>query len=222
MDVQHWYALLLHGCFTIVNSARGSRMSLNPSDDTEILVVPFSTGINPNIEQLRCSVATLPHVLAELHLLRFELMSHCSRISETSGAPSEASMRIQTTIFYALAALVSSTFLPAFADESGLASMHAWQKVGGRTCMTDHEHDGAGNGHTQEAAMRVAIRSWEAFTDLEYGSDWASYANSVGKRATCGRGVMGDVSCQISSRACKGGVLSTKTARPIKRRNDRR
>jgi hypothetical protein len=126
------------------------------------------------------------------------------------------------TRFCAVVALMVLGAVPAFADETGLAGMHAWQRVAGRTCMTDHEHDGSGNGHTQEAAMRVAIRSWESFTDLEYGSDWASYANSVAKRASCGRGISGDISCQISSRACKGGALPANSASAGKRRSDRR
>jgi hypothetical protein len=94
----------------------------------------------------------------------------------------------------------------AIADESGLANMHEMRKVGGKMCMTDHYHDGSGSGPTQDYAMRQAIKSWQAFTDLEYGSDWASYNNSVGKTASCGRSI-GEISCQLSSRPCRGGVL---------------
>lgn len=103
----------------------------------------------------------------------------------------------------------------AMADETGLASIHSWQKVSGRTCLVDHEHDGSGKGDTQPLAMRSAIQSWESFTDLEYGSDWASYANSVGKRVSCGR-LGGEVSCQIAARACRGGALA-----PTQRRASR-
>ena len=106
---------------------------------------------------------------------------------------------------------------PASADETGLAGMHAWQKIGSKTCMVDHEHDSSGNGATQPLAMAAAIRGWESFTDLEYGSDWASFANSVGKRVSCGRN-LSDISCQISSRACRGGVLAKSAARPAKKR----
>jgi hypothetical protein len=131
-------------------------------------------------------------------------------------------MRTQiTTALCVLAALLMAGVAPAVADESGLASMHSWQKVGGRTCMTDHEHDGSGTGHTLDVAMRSAIKSWESFTDLEYGSDWASYANSVGKRVSCGRGIS-DFSCQISSRPCRGGAMAPQTATSRKRRPDRR
>jgi hypothetical protein len=132
-------------------------------------------------------------------------------------------MRSQTTTaWYALAALACLAHAPALADETGLAGIHSWKKVAGRTCMIDHEHDGSGNGHTPEVAMRSAIKSWESFTDLEYGSDWASYANSVAKRARCGRSVMGDISCQISSRPCRGGALAPKSVTTGKRRAERR
>jgi hypothetical protein len=95
----------------------------------------------------------------------------------------------------------------AFADDSGLAqALHEVRKVGGKLCLTDHYHDGSGSGANQELALRQAIRSWQSFTDLEYGSDWASYNNSVGKSVSCGRS-MGEISCTISSRPCKGGVL---------------
>ncbi len=122
-----------------------------------------------------------------------------------------------------LAAAVSAAFMsaPALADETGLAGMHAWQKIGSKTCMVDHEHDGSGNGATQQLAMAAAVKAWESFTDLEYGSDWASFANSVGKRVSCGR-YLTDISCQISSRACRGGVLVKTAAKPSKKRQSTR
>jgi hypothetical protein len=117
-----------------------------------------------------------------------------------------------------VASILAAGFIaPVLADETGLAGMHAWQKIGSKTCMVDHEHDSAGNGATQQLAMAAAVRGWEAFTDLEYGSDWASFANSVGKRVSCGRN-LSDISCQISSRACRGGVLAKTVAKPSKKR----
>ena len=95
------------------------------------------------------------------------------------------------------------------ADESGFASMHAWRRVGGKTCFVDHSHEGSGSGATQQAAMSDAIKSWQSFTALEYGSDWASYANSIAKSASCNRG-SSTVSCSISSIPCKGGVMGRK------------
>lgn len=122
-----------------------------------------------------------------------------------------------STSFCAVFAVGLSLAGSAVADETGLAGMHAWQKAGSKTCMVDHEHDGSGSGATPQLAMREAVKAWESFTDLEYGSDWASYANSIGKKVSCGRNIS-DVSCQITSRACRGGVLTKTAARPAKKR----
>ncbi len=121
-----------------------------------------------------------------------------------------------TTIFGAVLIATLVGIPHAKADETGLANIHTWQKIAGRTCFTDHEHDGSGNGATPQLAMSAAIKSWEAFTDLEYGSDWASYANTVGKRASCTR-YGNDISCQISARPCRGGAMA-----PLKRKASRR
>ncbi len=109
------------------------------------------------------------------------------------------------SIVAALAAIAATTS-PLLADESGLAGIHAWRQVGGRTCFVDHFHDGSGSGATQQAAMASAISSWQSFTSLEYGSDWASYANSISKSATCDKGT-GTITCQLSSIPCKGGAM---------------
>lgn len=95
----------------------------------------------------------------------------------------------------------------ASADDSGLASIHAWRNVGGKTCFVDHTHEGSGSGPTQDAAMKEAVRSWQSFTDLEYGSVWASYANSISKTASCSKG-SSTVTCQLSSIPCKGGYIN--------------
>jgi hypothetical protein len=91
---------------------------------------------------------------------------------------------------------------PAAAQETGLAGMHTWVKVGGRTCMLDHFHDGSGSGPTRAAAQRAAIQAWIDFTAWEYGGRWASYAASVSKRMGCSGGA-GNYSCSVSSRPCR-------------------
>ena len=100
----------------------------------------------------------------------------------------------------------------AVADETGLAGIHSWHKVGSRTCFEDHFHDGSGTGATQNAAMTDAIKSWQSFTALEYGSAWAAYNNSVSKSAKCDRSTTG-FTCSVSSIPCKGGAIATKRAR---------
>jgi hypothetical protein len=90
----------------------------------------------------------------------------------------------------------------AVAQDTGLAGMHSWVRVGGRTCMLDHFHDGSGSGSTRAAAQRAAIRSWIDFTAWEYGGRWASYGASLSKRMSCSGGP-GNYSCSTSSRPCR-------------------
>ena len=116
-----------------------------------------------------------------------------------------------TACLIALAAIIGGV-ASAAADETGMASIHSWRQVGGRTCLVEHFHDGNGSGATQKAAMSEAIKSWEGFTSLEYGSDWGRYANSISKSATCDRGSSG-FTCQVSSVACKGGAVARQRRR---------
>jgi hypothetical protein len=60
----------------------------------------------------------------------------------------------------ALAAGVVVSIAPAQAQETGLAGMHSWARIGGRVCMLDHFHDGFGSGPTRAAAQRAAIQAW--------------------------------------------------------------
>ena len=48
----------------------------------------------------------------------------------------------------------------AQAEETGLAQLHSWVKVGRKTCMADHYHSGTGHASTREQAERQAIQSW--------------------------------------------------------------
>ena len=90
----------------------------------------------------------------------------------------------------------------AVAQDTGLAGMHDWVRVGGRTCMRDHFHDGSGSGPTRAAAQRAAMRSWSDFTAWEYGNSWGSYGASLSKRMSC-TGGPGNYSCDTSSRPCR-------------------
>jgi len=99
-------------------------------------------------------------------------------------------------------ALLSAGHVPAFADQTGFASMHTQARVGGKMCMTDHYHYGSGTGATKAAAQRDAIGSWQSFTDFEYGSDWARFGKAVGKRMSCSQSG-GGYSCQVEARPCR-------------------
>jgi hypothetical protein len=91
---------------------------------------------------------------------------------------------------------------PAVADETGMASIHSWRKVGRKTCLVDHEHSGSGTGATRKAAEASAISSWIGFTAWEYGSSWASYANAIGKKVTCSGGG-NSFQCDLLATACR-------------------
>jgi hypothetical protein len=99
----------------------------------------------------------------------------------------------------ALAMLSAST---AMAQDTGLAGMHTWVRVGGRTCLLDHYHDGSGSGPTRAAAMHAAIGAWSDFTAFEYGSRWGSYRAAISKRMGCSGGP-GNYSCSTSARPCR-------------------
>jgi hypothetical protein len=89
----------------------------------------------------------------------------------------------------------------AQAEETGVASMHAWVKVGGRTCLADHFHSGTGSGKTRAQAERQAIQAWVDFTAWEYGSQWGRYSLSASRRMTCERS--DGWSCFVEARPCR-------------------
>jgi hypothetical protein len=104
----------------------------------------------------------------------------------------------------AAAAAVACVGVPmALADSTGLASIHTLRREGGRLCMADHWHYGSsGVQATKAAAQRAAIRSWQDFTNLEYGTDWARYSRAHSRKMTCAR-ASGGVSCDVEARPCR-------------------
>ena len=103
---------------------------------------------------------------------------------------------------FALAASLGQS-APVQAAETGVASIHSWVRVGGKTCLVDHYHDGSGSGASRGSAQSAAIRAWAEFTTWEYGSSWGRYGLAVGKSMNCDRGMSG-WSCSTSARACRG------------------
>jgi len=86
--------------------------------------------------------------------------------------------------------------------QDGMAGMHSWVRIGGRTCMLAHFHDGSATGKTQAEAERAAITAWESFTAWEYSHRWGRYSNAVSKSKTC-NGTRGEFSCTVSARPCR-------------------
>jgi hypothetical protein len=102
-------------------------------------------------------------------------------------------------------AVVSSTFWTApivEAQETGLASIHQWRKVGRKTCLVDHDHSGSGNGASKKAAEAAAISSWSSFTAWEYGPPWGSFRIAESKRMTCDGGGTA-FNCTVLAVACR-------------------
>lgn len=101
----------------------------------------------------------------------------------------------------ALALALVSTPGAAHAQD-GLAGMHSWVRIGGRSCMADHFHDGSGTGVTRAQAERAAIQSWQSFTAWEYSGRWGRYGNAVGRKLTCS-GSRGSFKCSVTARPCR-------------------
>ena len=100
------------------------------------------------------------------------------------------------------AAVVAGLAIPAFADETGLASSHTLRKEGGKLCMADHYHSGSGSGATKEAARRQAAASWSEFVDFEYGSNWARFGRAASVSVKYTKEQSG-WSATIEARPCK-------------------
>lgn len=88
------------------------------------------------------------------------------------------------------------------AQETGVAQIHEWVKVGRKTCMLDHFHDGSGTGPTRKDAERSAITAWAEFTAWEYGTPWGRYTIAESKKMDCSRGGRG-WTCAVQARACR-------------------
>jgi hypothetical protein len=106
---------------------------------------------------------------------------------------------------FILSVTLAALILPnaVYAQETGLASMHTWRKVGKKTCMVDHYHNGTGRGASRQAAEAGAIKDWSGFTAFEYGSPWADYRIAVAKEMNCTRTGDNDFSCSLSAMACR-------------------
>ena len=89
------------------------------------------------------------------------------------------------------------------AQETGVAQIHTWVKVGRKTCMLDHFHDGSGTGRTKRDAERAAIVAWSEFTAWEYGPPWGRYTIAESKQATCSQQSPSSWSCAIQARPCR-------------------
>lgn len=89
------------------------------------------------------------------------------------------------------------------ADDTGFAYMHDTRRERGKLCMTDHWHSGSGSGPSKRAARNAAVRSWQDFTNLEYGSDWAYFRRAGSKGVRCKRTGRRSYDCNVEARPCR-------------------
>jgi hypothetical protein len=89
----------------------------------------------------------------------------------------------------------------AQADETGIAGIHSWVKMGRKTCFADHFHSGNGTGATRRQAERQAIQSWVDFTAWEYGSSWGHFSLAASKTVNCER--TDSWACFVEARPCR-------------------
>jgi hypothetical protein len=112
-------------------------------------------------------------------------------------------LRVGLGLVVAVLAATSVGVPVTFADQTGLASIHALRREHGRTCMADHWHYGSsGAQRSKRAAQRAAIRSWQDFTNLEYGSDWARFRRAASRKMGCSRSAAG-WNCDAEGRPCR-------------------
>jgi hypothetical protein len=113
------------------------------------------------------------------------------------------SLKVALGLIVVAAATAAVYVPPTSADQTGLASIHVLRREGGRLCMADHFHFGSSNSQRSRGqATRAAIVSWQDFTDLEYGSDWARFGRAASKRIGCTAG-SGGWSCNVEARPCR-------------------
>ncbi|MBU2583196.1 MAG: hypothetical protein KJ622_15920 [Alphaproteobacteria bacterium] len=113
-------------------------------------------------------------------------------------------MTLARTLVIAAAAAAGFGLLApaAIADDTGMAGIHSWMKVGRKTCFGDHSHAGNSSGKKSEkAALAAAIDDWQGFTAFEYGTDWAYYKHAHAKTKSCSQEASG-WSCSIDAVPC--------------------
>ena len=103
----------------------------------------------------------------------------------------------------ALAAVAVCLSIGTADAQDGLATLHDWVRVGGKTCMKDHFHSGSSTGQAnRKQAEAQAIGAWASFTAWEYGDHWGRWRLAETKRVNCS-GTGGSWACDIEARPCK-------------------
>ena len=85
---------------------------------------------------------------------------------------------------------------------TGLDSIHAKRREGGKLCFADHNHYGEDTLPSRKGAEAAAIRKWQLFTAEEYGTAWGKYAKAGSKRMDC-KSAGGLWTCAVTARPCR-------------------
>jgi hypothetical protein len=110
----------------------------------------------------------------------------------------------QLTIMLVVTAVLASGGGAALADDTGLAgTLHDLRREGRKVCIVEHWHYGSGVGATKKAALADATGSWQSFTAMEYGSDWARFQKANSRNVSCSNAGGGSVNCSIEGRPCR-------------------
>ena len=76
-------------------------------------------------------------------------------------------------------------------------------KVGGKTCMITHAHNGfSPSWPSLKGAKAYAVREWVAHTKWEYGAPWASYRLAIRKKMDC-TSSGGRYTCVVYGNPCR-------------------
>lgn len=88
------------------------------------------------------------------------------------------------------------------ANDTGFASSHTLRREGGRTCFADHWHGGNASAGSKVVAYTAAMKIWYDTTAGEYGSDWAKWGKSAGKKIAYAKSA-DTWTATVDSRPCK-------------------
>ncbi len=100
-------------------------------------------------------------------------------------------------------------------SETGLAELlHDVRQEGRKVCMEEHTHYGSSiENFSKKVSIAEAINSWEKFTDIEYGSLWASFKTSGDNKVVCKQDKYKRWQCDAEGRPCRIGKMKKKARR---------
>lgn len=102
-------------------------------------------------------------------------------------------------------AVVAAASTAQAAPGKGFKNDDSWPKakVGGKTCMITHTHNGISPPWPSlSGAKAYAVREWVAHTKWEYGAAWANWNLAIKKSVTC-KSSGGSHTCVSAGNPCR-------------------